>query len=315
MHTQLTKYHRATLSALLRTDHTQAHCACILAVHRSTITNELARNSDDDGTYNAKRAHYRAKQRRKESKQKFRKLENDAKSAKEVERFLEKTWSPEQIAGKANLASHETIYAWISRSRPDLYVYLRRHGKKRRKYGSKRTQKQGWTRFVRPIDARPMIVDARMRIGDWEGDTVHGSERVERALTLVDRKSGYLVGRKVSATCDATHRAVCAGLEGLPCHTITFDRGGEFALWRRMEKDLHTMVCFAHAHHPWERGTNENTNGLLREFFPKGTPFATMTGTDLQRAIDLINDRPRKRLNWRTPREIFFENCAVAIQG
>lgn len=300
---------------MLRANHTQAFCACVLGVHRSTITNELVRNSDDDGTYNAKRAHRRARERRKDAKKEYRKLERDHESAKKIEHYLARTWPPEQIAGRTNLASYETIYAWIARSRPDLYVHLRRRGQKRRKYGSKRTQKQGWTRFVRPIDARPMAADTRMRIGDWEGDTVHGAERVERALTLTDRKSGYLIARKVSASCDATHVAVCNALSGMPCHTITFDRGSEFALWRRMEEGLRTMVCFANAHHPWERGTNENTNGLLREFFPKGTPFATMTEATLQRAVDLINDRPRKRLNWLTPAEVFFGNRRVAIQS
>jgi len=217
--------------------------------------------------------------------------------------------SPEQISEETGTVSDDAIYSWIERSRKDLAVLLPQRGKIRHKYGKNPGEAQGWTKLVRNIATRPKIVESRKRVGDWEGDTVIGRDRA-RLLVHVERKSRFIVAKIMpNGSADVTHAATVASLKGLPLHTITYDRGSEFALWKMVERDTGAKVYFANAHHPWERGTSENSNGLLRRFFPKGTPLGQRLQRDLDKAVRLINHRPRKCLNWKTPCHVFGYCC------
>jgi len=161
----------------------------------------------------------------------------------------------------------------------------------------------------RRVNSRPQVIEKRKRIGDWEGDTVLGKEKTERILTHVERKSGVLLGDKISNIKAAIVRAVTVRrFLTLPLckrHTVTYDNGIEFAEFEFIERDARIKVFFAFPYHSWERGTNENTNGLLRQFFPKGTAFRTITQENVDHVVSLINNRPRKRHDYRTPLEVF----------
>jgi len=141
--------------------------------------------------------------------------------------------------------------------------------------------------------------------GHWEGDTIVGKERKLRIVTYVDRVSGYLIADLTTAKADDIHSLVKHQFKNKPCKTITYDNGSEFALHKMIERDTKALVCFADKGKPQQRGSNENINGLLRQYFPKGSPFATITNKDVQRAVYRLNSRPRKRLNYLTPRQVF----------
>lgn len=234
-----------------------------------------------------------------------------------VIRKLKLYWSPEQIAGrlrerhKKTIICHETIYQWIYHERSDLKQYLRsQKGKYRRRHGSNRRkrmrEKEGTKRRV---DTRSQIIEERKRIGDWEGDTVVGKEKTERILTHVDRKSGLLLADKLSGIkADVVRGVAVRRLNTLPSHqrySVTYDNGIEFAEYEFIERDAAVTVYHAYPYHSWERGTNENTNGLLRQFFPKRSAFRDITQEKIDQAVSLINNRPRKRHNYRTPLEVF----------
>lgn len=161
----------------------------------------------------------------------------------------------------------------------------------------------------RSIHERPPIHS----IGHWEGDTIIESERKLRIVTYVDKMSGYLVADKVSGSADTIHEKAKTQFRELPCVSITYDNGSEFALHRLIERDTKATVYFADPGKPHQRGTNENTNGLLRQYFPKGSAFGMITNSDVQRAVMRLNNRPRKRLNYLTPRE-FLEKEGVRFR-
>ena len=305
-HHHLTRDERVTLAALLRAGETQASCARILGVHRSTILREVRRSPEE---YKVFIANKNALNRRKESKQLKRKIENDKKLEQKIAKLLKIGRSPEQISEEVKQVSDETIYTWVERSRKDLAVLLPQRGRRRHIYGKKPREVQGWTKLVRSIETRPKVVETRSRVGDLEGDTIVGRDRA-RLLAHVDRKSRFIVGKIMpNGEAEMTHAMTVASFKELPCRTITYDRGSEFALWRLIERDTGATVYFAHAHHPWERGTSENSNGLLRRFFPKGTPLGQKLQKDLDKAIWLLNHRPRKCLNWKTPCQVFGYCC------
>ncbi len=306
-HHHLTRDERVSLAAFLRAGRTQADCARLLGVNRSTVSRELKRGS---GEYMAVAADKKAKTARKKSKQAERKIENDIKLETRIIRLLRLGWSPEQIAEKTKRVSQKIIYAWIRRSRKDLAVLLPQRGRVRHQYGKKQKGgHQGWTKFVRGIETRPKSAEARSRVGHWEGDTIVGRDR-SRLLTHVDRKSRFLVATILpDGQAETVHAAVVRAFKNIPCRSITYDRGSEFALWRLIERDTGATVYFARAHAPWERGTNENTNGLLRRSFPKGTPLGAATARAVARAVWKINHRPRKCLNWKTSCQVFGRCC------
>jgi IS30 family transposase len=192
-----------------------------------------------------------------------------------------------------------------------------RHKKLRRKYGTKRREQQRELQKKRWIDDRPQTIDDRLFFGHWEGDTVRGKDNSGYLVTLVERKSGYaLVGHIPKATKEAFRIKTEELLSPLPGHlkrSITLDNGTEMADFEELEKHTKARVYFAHPYHSWERGSNENFNGLLRQFFPKGSDFSTITSKQVDLAVNLLNTRPRKRHGYRSPAELIEPYLGVAI--
>ncbi|MGA0351093.1 MAG: IS30 family transposase [bacterium] len=238
-----------------------------------------------------------------------------------IESGIQKYWSPEQVSGdlKKNHdihISHETIYRYIysDKARKDRLKPFLRQGKKlrRKKYGSGARASNIPNRV--PITGRPAIVAERERLGDWECDTVIGSDRKSVLVTLVDRKTLFTLSTKIPRktarnVSDAMIRMLKPYKEKV--HTLTFDNGSEFIEHERVGKHLDAQTYFAAPYASWERGANENTNGLLRQFFPKGTDFNDVTEAEIQEAVTLLNHRPRKTRGYRTAHEIFIGKKAA----
>lgn len=296
MYSHINRDQRIALATLVRAGYSQADVARELGIHPGTVSRELKRNLGDDGSYHAIKAHRIATSRRIESKRASRLIENSPELEAKIEVLLHPLRSPEVVAHELGIA-HETIYAWIDRSRKDLKKLLPYRGKKRRRYGGKREQKQGWTRNVRSIDER------QKSLLSWEGDTVLGETKA-RLLTHVERTSLFLVADLMKdGTADSVHETL---VRHQKIHGVsTYDRGSEFALWEMIERDTNVSIYFAHAHHPWERGKNENTNGRLRRVFPKRFDFSTITQRQLDEVVYMMNHTPRKSLSWQTPTDVF----------
>jgi IS30 family transposase len=293
--------------------------ACELGRHHSSISAEIERNSID-GDYYPARAQALADRRRRQSKSPW-KME-DPEIAKYVKDHLKLRWSPEQIAGRMEedhvedsqmRISHETIYDWIRNDKQRggrWRTFLRQSGKKRRKrYGT--GDNRGKIKGRVDIDERPKEVDEKQRLGDWEGDTVEGAKGSGYLTTMVDRKSQYLVlGRAKTKQARVVRRVIECGFRRhgtLPCETVTLDNGKEFAEHEQLGENLGGDVYFAKPYHSWERGLNENTNGLLRQYFPKGMDFSKITTYQLRKVENEINNRPRKTLGYRAPQEVMWE--------
>lgn len=241
---------------------------------------------------------------------------------------LKQGWSPEQIAGCIETdigerISHEAIYqyiyaqvyrggnGYIRPGREDLRPFLARRHKKRARKGMRKGQRIFRTSGI-SIEDRPKIVARRVRIGDWEGDSIESRAHGPGLNSLVDRKSGLLLLSKLEAkTAAATRSVVARRLRGKPAETVTVDNGSENQYWRETEEDTGAKVYFAHPYSSWERGTNENTNGLVRRYFPKGTDFAAVSEEEVAAVEYALNTRPRKRLGWRTPLAVFNEGVAL----
>jgi transposase, IS30 family len=289
-----------------------------LGRHRTTIGRELARNSTA-GVYWASTAQEKAKARRQ---RRPRKLDN-VELSMFVRSGLEKRWSPEQIAGRWRRefpkqprcrVSYMTIYRWIANS-PYRYHFesLLRFGRR-----SKEPENGGKMPARADIAGRPAIVDQRGRFGDWEGDTIVGKRRRGGLVTLVERKSGFALVRKVDCLeADHISRVIARQFASLPCglrHTATFDNGGEFQRPQRITASTGVKIYFARPYRSWERGSNESFNGLVRQFFPKRTDFRDISPREVKRVLDLLNNRPRKRLGYRTPRELLAQHFNRAFQ-
>ncbi len=294
---------------------------------RSTISRELRRNGNIVGQYLPDYADCLTRRRRQAAATRPR--TDDRALMAHVEIKLKARWSPEQIVGRlkaappADLAdkaiSHMTIYRWIwacPRRAQRLRAHLRVAWRKRRKpYG--KPSKRGQIPNRVGIEQRPEIVEARDRLGDWEGDTVVGKGRSGYVLTNVERASRYLVARKLQrSTAQAVEDALYDAMRRLPKstrQTQTFDNGKEFACHQSIAQRLGLDVYFAHPYSSWERGTNENTNGLMRQYLPKSRDFTTLTDAELAGYTWQLNNRPRKCLNYRTPAEVFHQRL-VALQ-
>ncbi len=300
MHRHFNREDRIALGALRRAGLSQAEIGRQLGFNRSSISRELKRNPKPRGGYHALNADVQATTRRQHSKQNYRKIDNAL--GINIAGQLHPLVSPEVIAKRVGI-HHQTIYNWIYRDRGDLLMKLPQQGRKRRRYGSKRAKKQGWTRLVKSIHNRPVSDLA------WEGDTVKGSTK-PKLLTHVEQTSLYTrVDLLPNGTADAVH----ATLKQKPLSgTITYDRGSEFALWQMIERDTDTIVFFADAHAPWQRGKNENTNGRLRRVFPKRFNFATITQKQLDAVVHLMNHTERKSLGWKTPCSIYGRECCIS---
>lgn len=270
--------------------------------HRTTIGRELRRNADCADSYHARSAQRRSDRRRHDASGQPR---IQPEQWLVVEARLREGWSPQQVAGSGEVAiSHERIYQHIADDRQrggTLWQYLRRRKRRRRHRCATPRERQ---RFRgRRIHQRPAVVEARSRVGDWEGDTIVG-KGTARIVTLVERKTGFVLLRKVpSGEAEATMRAIVHALHPLRerVHTLTWDNGSEFAEHALIDIALEATSYFADPYSSWQRGSNENTNGLVRQYLPKGCDLAAVTTEQLQQIEDRLNQRPRKRLGYCTP--------------
>ena len=308
-HTHFTRDDRIKLSVLLKTGLTREEIGQILHKNPASIWREVRRNSLG-GKYLPGKARKMARERKTHRR---KKIENNPWLKEYILKHLKLYWSPEQIAGRLRkeriVICHETIYQYIIHNQR-LKKYLRcRKGKYRRRHGTLAREKMREYGKKKWISERPEIVNQRARIGDWEGDTIIGQERTQRILTHVERKTGYLIADKLDVvSAEIVTQKTITRFRQLPRakrQSITYDNGTEFAAHEMIEKQAKATVYFANAYHSWERGTNENTNGLLRQFFPKKSPFARVKQRDVDRAVKLLNHRPRKRLMFSTPYERF----------
>jgi len=319
---QLTQEERYQIYALKKAGHDQAEIAELLERDKSTISRELRRNRGLKG-YRPQQAHNLALRRRYDKAQP--RIGNPVWQL--VEALIRNEWSPEQIVGRVAMEqgvsiSHEWIYQYVyadKHSGGDLYRCLRCQKVRRKRYGV--YSRRGTIPNQVSIDERPTIVDSKRRFGDWEGDTVIGKGHRGALVTLIERKSLYTVIRSViHKTAAAVRAAVVDGLSPYidRVHTITYDNGREFADHEGMASDLETRIYFAHPYASWERGLNENTNGLIRQYFPKDRDLRTVTTREIEKAMDKLNHRPRKSLGYRTPYEVFFNtrtSLTVALQS
>ena len=319
---QITNDQRNEIYALKRAGHKQKDIARILHKDPSAICRELKRNQSNSGRYLARGAKLKTKERRIKANQRFKKIEHNTKLRKYILKKLKKYSSPEQIAGQWNKSRRDqrigkdTIYKFVYEKRKNLIQYLRcQKGKYRRRYGTRIREKQREEQKKRRIDQRPDRINLRQRIGDWEGDTVRGNGNSGHIITYIERKSGYLVaGKTEHATAENINTFTIKKFKRMPKdkrHSITYDNGSEFSGYDIIEQKTGMTAYFAFPYHSWERGTNENTNGLLRQFYPKKSRFDTVTQEQLDKVVRLINHRPRKRLNYLTPYEVFKKNCVL----
>jgi len=311
---QITFAERYTLGLLRQGGLAPAAIARVLGRHRSTIGREVRRNGTArDGCYRPQLADWYACGRRARSRRNRR---FTADEWTRVQTLVREDWSPEQIAGRLRAdqelaISHETIYRYLwadKHAGGTLYRHLRGARKQRRKrYG--RYDSRGRLAGKRSITTRPPIVDARTQLGHWEGDTVLGASQAGPCvLSLVERKTGYLVlGQLRQRTTAAVNRRATSLIQAQaqPVRTITVDNGTEFHGYAAIEQATAAEFYFATPHHAWERGTNENTNGLLRQYLPKRQSMAHLTQADCDRIALKLNRRPRKRLGYRTPEECY----------
>lgn len=323
-YTHIKPAQQVELAVLLRAGLKQSKIALILGKDPSSVSREIKRNRTDDNKYKARIAKRKTKARRLSANKRFRKIARNKKLKRYVIRKLKKYWSPEQIAGKLKkkygktIVSHETIYRFIYKYREDLKDVLRcRRGKYKHRYGTRKREKERDEAKKKRIDTRPEMIEARERLGDFEGDTIVGLNRKDRILTYVDRRSGYLIARIIhDVTAEKIKRHTSDSFRSLSVNkrfSITYDNGSEFSAYELIERETEMLVYFAYPYHSWERGTNENTNGLLRQFYPKKSSFADVTQEELDKIVHLINNRPRKRLGYLTPYEVFVKNCTLEL--
>jgi len=326
----LTVEERERIQELLWQKSSIRSIAIAIGRNPSSIARELLRNYPlEHKRYSPRLAHERALVKRT-SRGRTERLKNE-RIRDYVVKYLKKRWSPEQISGRikrdiGERISHEAIYQYVyaqihrngyGQLKPgheDLRLCLRYKRKRRMPKGTRRCQRIFKLNGI-SIDMRPVIVNWRSRIGDWESDTMESKDRKPGINTLVERKSGLVFITKLeSKNSHATISAISNRLGSLPQkvkRTMTFDNGPENRDWRELEKLTKIKTFFAHAYHSWERGTSENTNGLIRDYFPKKTDFTTISDEELSFVERELNNRPRKRLGWRTPLEVM----GVALRG
>jgi IS30 family transposase len=314
---QLTQEQRYQIYALMRMGHNQTEIAEVVSVHKSTVGRELQRNRGQRG-YRPKQAHQLALSRRNKAKRRIQ-----PETWELIEAKLRLDWSPEQISGwlireEGIRVSHERIYQYILADKQaggDLYCHLRCQKKRRKRYGG--YDRRGQLPHRRSIEERPEIVDQRERLGDWEVDTILGKGRRQAIVTLTERKTRLALIRKVDRpTAQAVQVAIIHLLKPWTSlvHTLTADNGKEFAGHQEISHILEADFFFAHPYAAWERGSNENMNGLLRQYFPKGRDFDTISEEEVEAVIFKLNHRPRKCLAFNSPfQELFKDKIPVAL--
>jgi IS30 family transposase len=317
------RYHHMTLSsrsqiyALKATGLSLRKIALQLKISPSTVCRELSRNRGNNG-YHPEEADNKYRKRLRHAAHQAKKLSGEL--LKKVIQGLHLQWSPEQIAGRLRregyTISHESIYRLVWADKKEggsLATHLRHAGKKYHKRSSSHAGR-GLIPGRVDISKRPQIVEQKSRIGDWEGDTIIGAAHKGAIATYVDRHSKYTAlcwlssGRKAQSVAQATIQKM-KRFKG-KVKTLTYDNGKEFSAHRDISKALKIACYFATPYHSWERGLNEHTNGLIRQYLPKSTDLSLVSPKDLQRIEDLLNHRPRKVLNYRTPFEVFFADLA-----
>ena len=314
---QLTYEQRCQIYVLKKRNYSQREIAKYIGVSQSTVNRELIRNTGARG-YRYKQAQERASRRRKKAS-KVTKMTPDMIVI--IESKLRIEWSPEQISGwifknKQKSISHESIYlhVWADKqTEGDLYTHLRRQGKK---YDKRRNGKstRGQIKNRVSIDDRPPVVDEKSRVGDWEIDTVIGKGHSGALVTIIERVTKFTLSKQVEGkTAAAVTKATIDLLKPIQdvVLTITADNGKEFAYHEEISEALDADVYFAHPYSSWERGLNENTNGLLRQYFPKKTDFKKVTQCEVKRAVERLNARPRKLLGFKTPSDLMTEHIAA----
>jgi len=324
-YTHFTLEERKYLQQLLSEDRSFREIAAILGRNVSSISREVKRNRSKHPQYRKLYNrygynHWRANtlyicRRREQNRQA---LKPDTPEWDYIIAGLQLYWSPEAICGRWHKEFPErkalcvsTIYRYIRLGKfPKITAkhHLRRRGKRIQT----RNANYNTIHPDRIIPEWPEEIRTRLRIGDWEGDTVYGGVGKGLLVTLVDRKSRHLkMGLLEKRTAEGTRLVIETLLKDLPVKSVSLDNGSEFSEFRKLEESLHTLVYFAEPHKPWQRGTNENTNDIVRFFFPKGFDFRTVTDKDIQLVENLINNRPRKCLDWKTPVEILEESVAL----
>lgn len=324
----MSQYHHLTISErekilfFLSQGKTLAYIANTLGRSKATISRELKRNAPDSN-YSPHKAQQAYDKRRKRCHRR-RLLDNLDLYSFVSWAFLSEQWSPEQISGRLKCEhakfqiSYSTIYRAIYAGLFDTPEEQRSHGckgaiRKLRHRGKSRhtksyDEKRGKIRISNNLEQRPIEAEERVRIGDWEADTMAGKTGGACLLTLVDRKSLFMKATKLSRKTSANVRnGMIACLKNEACYTITPDRGKEFARHEEISQELGGVpFYFPKPHQPWQRGRNENTNGLLREYFPKRRELSSVGEDEVQTAIDKLNKRPRKTLGFLTPYEVFY---------
>jgi transposase, IS30 family len=316
---QLAREQRYQINVLRKAGHNQTDIAALIGCHKSTISRELRRNRGQKGY-----RHGQADELAYDRQCQAYRSRIAWQTWQQVERLLRQDWSPEQIAGRLKLEQQPTVsHEWIY-----LYVYAdkRRGGTLHRHLRSQKKQRKRYSGYLRrgqipnrtSIDKRPQIVVRKGRFGDWEADTIIGARHKGGILSAVERKSKLTRLRKLATKGAAEMKdntiALLAPLAA-KVHTITVDNGKEFCEHELIAAGLQARIYFAHPYASWERGLNENTNGLVRQYFPKKYAFASITSEDLQEVEDRLNNRPRKTLGYRTPNEVFFKERSVALRN
>lgn len=315
---QLTYEQRVEIYALLKAGLNQTKIARLIGVSKSTVSREITRNTGLKG-YRPKQANQRALERRQNADKHVR-FTDEVKT--NVKKYLTQDWSPEQISGwlKKNnkpSVSHETIYQFIiddQKAGGELYTHLRCGRKKRRKR-IKNNDRRGHIPNRVSIDERPAVVDNKERVGDWEIDTIIGKNHKGAIVTAVERKTKFSCMKRVAQKQASMVTGVLIDMlkpyKDL-VHTLTGDNGKEFAEHETIANTLHAKFYFAHPYSSWERALNENTNGLIRQYFPKKTCLINVPDEHVSIVQEKLNERPRKSLDFDTPKNLFL-NSFVAL--
>jgi IS30 family transposase len=304
----LSQVERYQIYALMKAGHDQTQIAKLLDRHKSTISREISRNRGLKG--------YRPKQACAIATKRSEKCRNAATVppwvAEQAACLLKLQWSPEQIAGKLPV-SHETLYQHVYSDKArggTLWKNLRCQKQKRKRYAGGR-DRRGQIPHRRPLSDRPVHIELRKQVGHWECDTVIGANHKGAIVTMVERKSGFSVIVKVSQkTSELVSRAIIEGLRPYMVRviTLTYDNGKEFAGHIQIDQALNSTSYFARPFASWERGSNENFNGLLRQYVPKKRSLNTVTEDEITMIQNRLNNRPRKRLGFKTPAEVFNQS-------
>jgi IS30 family transposase len=323
---QLTKYQRNELAALRRAGLSMRATAAVMGVHHSTVSRELRRYpSSNPSGYHAREAKQALRAKRLAANQSKRKLPTNEQLVMTITKLLKRNWSPQQIAGwfveqgRALRVCAQTIYDWLYVHARHLLKHLHcRKGKYRAtRQATLRKAFRQVQKEQRHISKRPRHVELRKTYGHWEGDTVRGYKGDGFIATFVERKSGYLLAYKIerpTSLAFARAATTCfASVTDKYRKTLTLDNGSEMADYEAIEHSTGLQVYFATPYHSWERGTNENTNGLLRFYFPKQMSFAHLNQRELDQAVREINTRPRKRLGYKTPSQVLKVSGAFRI--